>query len=62
MNLRSVIANQFAYEYKAYDLEGVCSANGIEIDSERIQCIVSDCVIFGNPEGCVIYKSKRSKM
>ena len=35
MNLRSVIANQFTYEYKAYDLEGVCSTNGIEIDSER---------------------------
>ncbi|MDE6253574.1 MAG: hypothetical protein K2M78_13240 [Lachnospiraceae bacterium] len=33
--LRSVIANQFACEYKAYDLEGVCHAYGIELDSER---------------------------
>jgi len=33
--LRSVIANQFACEYKAYGLEGVCNVYGIEPDSGR---------------------------
>ena len=31
--LRNVIANQFACEYKAYDLGGVCNAYGIEPDA-----------------------------
>ena len=31
--LRNVIANQFACEYKAYELEGVCNAYGIEPDA-----------------------------
>lgn len=30
--LRNVIANQFAYEYKEYELNGVCNAYGIEPD------------------------------
>ena len=31
--LRNVIANQFACEYKAYDLGGICNAYGIEPDA-----------------------------
>ena len=31
--LRNVIANQFACEYKAYDLVGICNAYGIEPDA-----------------------------
>ena len=31
--LRNVIANQFASEYKAYELSGVCNAYGIEPDA-----------------------------
>ena len=31
--LKNVIANQFACEYKAYELEGLCNAYGIETDA-----------------------------
>lgn len=31
--LRNVIANQFACEYKAYELGGICNAYGIEPDA-----------------------------
>ena len=44
--LRNVIANQFACEYKAYDLREVCNANRIEPDVGLKQ--MNNKIICGN--------------
>lgn len=42
--LRNVIANQFAYEYKAYELKGYAMHMGFNRMKGLIQCIVSGCM------------------